>query len=453
MDSDDDPFGLADSERTQFARPVPGGRPTRPAAAAAPSPAPGSPSRPSRGAGGATAVTGTPGRGPLVEHGFGLLSTVPLLRARTPPAPPEQLRAQIEADLRVFSERAQARGLDQRLVGLGHYAICALIDDVVLNTPWGAHGTWRANSLAGALHHDAAAGEHFFDYLDQARAQPERNRPVLELMAACLALGFEGRYRLVPHGQAAIGQIRGDLLATLRRMDEEDDGALSPQWEGAAAQHVPISRRIPLWVYGSATLALLVVVYAVLAVRLGTISERLDTAVAALPPGGPVSIVRQAAAVAAAPQPAPVPRAAALEPRLRACLPEPARREPDAVAENLQGLRIRLPSAGLFASGKRRAATHRRAADRLPGRRAQDRRRPGLGGRALRQRPDPHRALPEQLGAVQGARRIGGRRRRGPLSAAGASRSPGAPNSEPVAPNTTEDGRSRNRRVEILLLR
>ena len=452
MDSDDDPFGLADSERTQFARPVPGGRPSRATAAATPSPAREAQPRPSHRAGGATAVTGTPGRGPLVEFGFGLLSMVPLLRARTPPAPPEQLRAQVEADLRVFSERAQARGLDQRLVGLGHYALCALIDDIVLNTPWGAHGTWRENSLAGALHHDAAAGEHFFDYLDQARAQPERNRPVLELMTACLALGFEGRYRLVPHGQAALGQIRGDLLATLRRMDEEDDGALSPHWEGAAAQHVPISRRIPLWVYGSATLALLVVVYATLAVRLGGISERLDTAVAALPPGGPVSIVRQAAAVAAAPQPAPVPRAAALEPRLRACLPEQTRREPDVVAENLQGLRIRLPSAGMFASGSAElqpsvepliaclAGVLRTAegrvwvvghSDNVPIRTAR-----------FPSNWELSKARAESVAAV--ARPTVGS---GRLQVAGRS------DSEPAAPNTTEDGRSRNRRVEILLLR
>ena len=264
MDSDDDPFGLADSERTQFARPVPGGRPSR--ARSRRRPVAGARSAASAVARCRAAPPPSPAR-PGVGRSWSSASACSRwcrcsARARRP-APPEQLRAQVEADLRVFSERAQARGLDQRLVGLGHYALCALIDDIVLNTPWGAHGTWRANSLAGALHHDAAAGEHFFDYLDQARAQPERNRPVLELMTACLALGFEGRYRLVPHGQAALGQIRGDLLATLRRMDEEDDGALSPHWEGAAAQHVPISRRIPLWVYGSATLALLVVVYAV----------------------------------------------------------------------------------------------------------------------------------------------------------------------------------------------
>jgi type VI secretion system protein ImpK len=452
MDSDDDPFGLMDSERTQFARPVPGGRPTRapsPLSPGAPPPPP--PRQPPRRAGGAAAVSGTPGRGPLVECAFGLLSLAPLLRARTPPAEPEQLRAQVESDLRVFSDRAQAKGLDGRLVGLGHYALCALLDDVVLNTPWGARGAWRANSLAGALHHDAAAGEHFFDYLEQAKAQPERTRPVLELMAACLALGFEGQYRIAPQGQAALQQIRTDLYSTLRRMGGGDDGELSPHWRGAAAAHVPISRRVPLWVYGSAALALLVVVYAGLAVRLGADSERLGDTVASLPPG-PVNIVRQTAALPVAPQLVAVPRAAALEPRLRACLPEPTRSRPEAVAENFQGLRIRLPSAGLFASG---SAELQPAVEPLIACLAGVLR--GAEGRItvvghtdnvpIRTARFPtnwelSKARAEAVAAV--AR---------PVVGAGRLQVAGRSDTEPVAPNATDDGRSQNRRVEVLLVR
>lgn len=264
-DRDNDPFGLTDSERTQIIRPVPGGRSNREPSAAPEAP----PSQQPRRAGGVASILGTPGRGPLMENAFGLLSLAPLLRARTPPAAPEQLRAQIEDELQSFAERAVARGLDQRVVSLGHYALCALLDDVALNTPWGAQGAWRANTLAGALHHDAAAGEHFFAYLEQASRQPERSRPALEVMAACLSLGFEGRFRIAPQGKAALQQIRSELFNTLRRLDGAADDALSPHWQGVAATHVTIVRRIPLWVFASATAAFLILVYAGLAVRLG----------------------------------------------------------------------------------------------------------------------------------------------------------------------------------------
>jgi len=443
MESDKDPFGLADSERTQIVRPVPGGRPAKglPPVREAP--------RQQRRAGSLASVMSTPGRGPLVECAFGLLSLVPLLRTPVPPAPPEQLRAQLESELRAFAELAQTRGLDQRLVALGHYALCAVFDDVVLNTPWGAHGIWRANSLAGALHHDAAAGEHFFDYLDQARQQPERSRPALELMAACLALGFEGRYRIAPQGKASLQQLRGDLYATLRRLDGADDGALSPHWRGAEAMHVPVVRRIPLWVFASATLALLAIIYAGLTMRLGATGGRLDSAVAAEPPAGPVNIVRQAAAVVHAPP--PVPRAAALEPRLRDCLPESMRSQPAAVSEDMQGLRIRLPNTGLFASGSTdlepavgsviaclanilKTATGRIMVvghtDNVP-----------ISTARFPSNWELSRARAEAVATV--VRPILGGER---VQVAGRS------DAEPVASNGTEDGRSRNRRVEILLL-
>jgi type VI secretion system protein ImpK len=444
MDVSNDPFGLLDSDLTQLARPVPGGRPARAAAPPAPPPA-----RPRYRAGGAGIVLGTPGRGPLVQCAFGLLSLVPLLRTRTPPAAPEHLRTRIEDELRAFAERAQANGIDQRLVALGHYALCALLDDVVLNTPWGAHGTWRANSLAGALHHDAAAGERFFAYLDQAMREPERSRPVLELMAACLALGFEGRYRIAPQGQAALPQLRRDLFGMLHRLDGEDDGSLSPQWRGVDATHVPVARRIPLWVFASGALAVLVLAYAALAVRLGAEAGRLDAVIAALPPSAPASIDRPAAD---APAPAPVPARAALEPRLRACLAEAGRTEPEAVSETLLGLRIRLPDAGLFASGsaKIQAAVQPRIAciaeilkgtegrvavvghtDNLPIRRP-----------AFASNWELSKARAEAVAALLR-----------PVLGAGRLQATGRADTEPLLPNDTEEGRNRNRRVEILLAR
>jgi type VI secretion system protein ImpK len=443
MSSDDDPFGLMDSDRTQFARPVPGGRPGRSAAADAPQP---STRAPLQRLGTIATVTGTPGRGPLVECAFGLLTMVPLLRARTPPAPPDQLRAQIESELGAFSERAQARGIDQRLVALGHYALCALIDDVVLNTPWGAHSSWQASSLAGALHGDAAAGEHLFDYFDQAKDQPQRNRPALELIAVCMALGFEGQYRIRPQGQFALQQIRGDLLTMLQRMDPDDGGALSAHWQGAAAAHAPIGRRVPIWVYASAALALLVLTYSAFLIRLGENGQRLGDVVAALPPAGTASIVQQAAAA-----PVAIPRPAALGPQLRACLPEAARNQPDAVTESIQGLRIRLPNAGLFASGSAelKATTRPTMLCLAQLLKAADGKILVVGHTDnipihTTRFPSNWELSKARAGAVAAVFQSVFS---GPLQVIGRG------DSETIASNATEDGRSQNRRVDIMLVK
>jgi type VI secretion system protein ImpK len=444
--SDDDPFGLNDRDRTQIARPQPGGRgPARPAGA--PAAAPHTP----LAATGAALPAGTPGRGPLVETAFGILALAPLLRSRTPPTDPETLRAQIERELARFMEAARGKGLEERVVSIGHYCLCALVDDIVLNTPWGAHGTWRSRSLAGTLHHDVAAGERFFDYLDQAKRQPERNRPILELMAACLAMGFEGRYRIVPHGQSTLQQLRAELAAILSKLDGETPAELSGHWQGVSASHVPITQRIPFWVYGAAALLFLGIVYAAFALRLGGIGERLDTLVAGLPPAGPVTIVRQAAAVPTPPPPPPA--AVAIAPELLACLPEQARAAEDAVVEDLEKVRVRLPNAGLFASGRADLepeiepvllclggildATEGQVmvlghSDNVPIRTA----RFPSNWELSKARADSVAVVLGDAMADQSRLAVEGRS-----------------DTQPVASNATPEGRARNRRVEIVLLK
>ena len=206
---------------------------------------------------------------------------------------------------------------------------------------------------------------------------------------------------------------------------------------------------MPVWVYGAALLALLVATYATYSIRLGERDEHLGTVVGALPSAAPVSIVRDAVAVQ---PPAPaLPASLALAPRARGCLPEPARSAPDSVVENLQGLRVRLPNAGLFASGSADlqpaiGATIACLADLLK----------TQAGKILvvghsdnvpinTARFPSNRVLSlARADAVAAVMR--------PLLPGRTLETLGRAEAEPLAPNANEEGRSRNRRVEILLV-
>lgn len=441
----EDPFGLNDSERTQFLRPQPGGR-------LAGEPAP---RQRTEAASGEPLPEGTPGRGPLVQAAYGILALAPRLASRTPPAEPAALRARLEGELERFNDRAHAKSTDGRQVQLGHYVLCALLDDVLLNTPWGSSGSWRGNSLAGTLHHDVAAGERFFDILEQARRDPQRSRPLLELMAACLSLGFEGRYRLAPAGGVQLAGIREGLLAQLAGLDGPLDRDLSPMWRGAEARHVPLSERIPLWVAGVAAVLLLAVVYTLFSFRLAGFTERLGPLVASLPPVTQVSLLRPqpvAAARPAAPAPPRAPIVTPLATRLRSCL-SAAGVPAQAVSEDFQKLRIRLPNAGLFGSGKADLDPRVTPLIQCLGRE--------LGGESGRLMVIGHsdnqpirtarfpsnwelsraRADAVRIVLVQGfadPARVG---------------VDGRADTEPLVPNTDEAGRASNRRVDIVLLR
>jgi len=432
----DDPFGLNDPDRTRVARPQPGGRgPGMQAASSAP-----------RAGSGAPLPEGTAGRGPLVQAAFGLLMLAPRLRSRLPPSDPAALRQRVETELARYEDRAHGRGVDSRLVRFGHYALCALIDDSVLNTPWGAHGAWKSDSLAGALHHDVAAGERFFDVLEQARRTPDRQRPLLELLAACLAMGFEGRYRLAPGGAATLGSIREDLLRQLGGREPEE---LSPHWAGVIARHVPLAERIPLWVYATGALTIAAVLYTGFHLRLGGYADRLGPLVAAMPPAPPVDIVRSGGTASAV---RPSRQVTTIGPALAECL-RAAGLSADSVSEDFQKVRVRLPSSGLFGSG--RAELNPSYLPLI-----------GCLGRALADEPgrvlvvghtdsvpirsarfpsnwELSKARAESVRAVLGQA----------LGDPGRVATDGRADTEPVASNSDDAGRALNRRVELLLLK
>ncbi len=144
MDSDNDPFGLRDSDRTEFVRPRPGGRvrdrDVSLEAGWRESPRSVPPVQNRAGTGSAL-PSGTPGMGPLVETGFGLLALAPLLRSSRPPADPAILKAQIERELARFVDALRGKKCDDRAISLGHYCLCALLDDAGTQHPLGRRRT------------------------------------------------------------------------------------------------------------------------------------------------------------------------------------------------------------------------------------------------------------------------------------------------------------------------
>jgi type VI secretion system protein ImpK len=114
------------------------------------------------------------------------------------------LRLRVMREIEAFEKRAGEAGFTADAVRAGKYALSATIDDVIQNTPWGgnagrATAWWRPFSRGSA-----ASG---FRVPAQPPTGPARYIAVLELMFLCLALGFEGMYRLDPRGPAELDRI------------------------------------------------------------------------------------------------------------------------------------------------------------------------------------------------------------------------------------------------------
>ncbi len=67
---------------------------------------------------------------------------------------------------------------------------------------------------------ERTGGVKFFQELDRAKQNPAVNLGLLELMHACLSLGFEGVYRAAG-GMGALQGLRRDLYETIRRARAE----------------------------------------------------------------------------------------------------------------------------------------------------------------------------------------------------------------------------------------
>ncbi len=437
--SQDDPFS-AGSEKTVI-RPNPGGR-----RAAAPGPMPmgvpaSPPSEPN-----APAVLPNVGLNPLASAAAPLLALAVRLRSTAAVANIEALRERVVQEIRAFERRVSGVNLPREALRGGHYAICATIDDVINNTPWGSSANWARHSMTGAFHNDVAGGDRFFEFLNHFQREPGRYGDVLELMYLCLSLGFEGRMRVAQRGASELSRVRESLYTLLRQRRGDAGRELSPNWRGLEAPHRPLSTILPAWVIGLAVAAVLVLVYIAFSYLLNSNSDTVFARFGTLPPVGQVALR------VAAPAPPPVQRDDLLQ-RLSTFLAPEIRDGLVTVSATPQTATVRLRGGDLFASGtdtvneRYRPLLARVAAalDKEPGAIAVVGHTDNVPIRSLRFPSNSQLSLAR----AEMVRNLLGRS----MTAPRAITAEGHADSDPVASNSTAEGRAANRRIEVLLTR
>ena len=391
------------------------------------------------------------GLNPLIEASAPLLQLLGRLRNTYSQPNPGDLRERAIQQIRIFEQAARDGGVPMDQLRPAHYALCASLDDVVLNTPWGSAGDWAARSLVSSFHQEVRGGERFFDLLGQLRQNPGTFLPVLELMYLCLSLGFQGRYRLSPRGPAELDRLREDLYADHRAAaDSRTDPALAPHWQGVQAPYRPARAVVPTWVLGG---------------RRAGRDRRAVRLVLHQPQRGVRRRVR-ATAWRAAPAlwrklPAP-PRCGRHHPP-QALAPGAARtcsssrrstRAWSPCSAIMQRRSCASAIRGMFPSGSASVAPgYIHLLERI-GEALKAEKGPVHGQRLYRQPADPHGAVSVELPAVRHARGGGARRSscvRWAIPAA--SRRRATPMPTRWHPTRRPDGRDQNRRIEVVLRR
>ena len=447
----DNPFSEPDDSDRTVIRPAPGGRRPPAPQAAPPSPR----AAPPMPASASAVAEGTEnlaiGDNALAAAAAPLLQLLARLRNTANPPDAGDLRERTVREIRNFEQRARDGGVPMEQLRPAHYALCASLDDVVLNTPWGGAGGWDARSLVSTFHQEVRSGERFFDLLGQMKQNPGSYLPVIELMYLCLSLGFMGRYRLSPRGPGEIDRLREETYAVIARQRQASEPELSPHWKGMDAPYRPARAVVPVWVAGAGALAVIGGLFIYVSTGLNAASDDLYQRMLAAPPMRMPTITR--AAIVVPPPPPPAPPEPTVVDRLRAFLKPEIDQGLVSVLGTASTPVVRISNRGMFPSGS--ANLQPAFAPLLE--------RIGI---ALRTEPgsvqvigytdnQPIRTVqfPSnfQLSAIraQAARAIVARTIGEPSRLVAEGRA----DADPIGANATPEGREQNRRIEIVLHR
>ena len=374
------------------------------------------------------------GLNPLVALANPLLALVPQIRSSFSHPDPAGLREMLVQQLSAFEETAAKRAIKPDTVLVARYALCTLIDEAVSSTPWGAQ--WMSSSLLVTFYRETGGGEKFFLLLNKMAEQPGANIDLLEFFYACLALGFEGRFRVVEGGRAQLEQTRERLYELIRRQRQSEDSDLSGRWKGIETKPRRLSGALVVWLTASACGVLLAAAYLGYLFSLSGQSSPVKSELAQMKVK--VALERKT----------PV---KAVVPRLSRFLADEIAKGVVAVYEDELVSVVTIPGDGLFPSGS--AAADRRYEPTF-----------ARVAQALNSVPGPVVVTghtdnkPIRTARFPSNWELSTERAKSVMKVMAPSmtdptrlRAEGLADSDPVAPNDTEDNRRKNRRVMVIL--
>jgi type IV/VI secretion system ImpK/VasF family protein len=348
----------------------------------------------------------------------------------------------IQSDLRVV--------VDEETLRRATYALAATADDVALNLPDRQADTaeWARRSLVVRFFQEAIGGDRFWRLLDEMIARPSENADLLELYHACMAAGFEGRYRVFADGKSAHQELMDRAYRALNHPRTLSQYELSPQWRGVAAPVAKVAFWTPLAIAGTGALALLVVVYIILRVILAGTGAPAMAALGAINPHEPLRLSRAAQVKA--------PPSDAQAERIRTFLAPEIEQGLVKVIEDSTTVRVQTTASGgqLFKSGSDQLAPARLGLfNRIALALNTEAGPVKVEGYTDTDKPRGDVAFPDNIALSQARAQSVASIIRAGLQDQGRVTAVGFGDTQPIASNDTPDGKAQNRRVEVVVER
>jgi type VI secretion system protein ImpK len=158
-----------------------------------------------------------------------------------------KLHKELIQEINTFQDAAKSHGYSSEYILVSRYAICATLDDIISNTPWGAQGQWESHTLLAAFNQEAINQERFFVILERLIKDPNLYIDVMEFMYICLSLGFKGHYRATEFNNNQLEQIINALYKRIRAYRGDFSKVLSPFSTKPTTPAKPTAKNMPAW--------------------------------------------------------------------------------------------------------------------------------------------------------------------------------------------------------------
>lgn len=374
-----------------------------------------------------------------------VLALLAAVRAGRVRLPMPELHRQCAAAIGRF-ERAIQPHYPEEKRQRAKYAVCATADDIAQNLPGiGTDGAeWARRSMVVTFFQENIGGDRFWQLVDDMLRVPHDNLDLIELFHACLAAGFEGRFRVMPDGRRRLHEIMTRLQGALPHVRALSQVELVPHWRGETAPVGRVGLSV-LALAGAGALALLLLVYIVLRLMLASSGDTPSTRLAALNPEARLTLSRPAAAMPAA--------ASAQASKLRRFLEPEIREGLVKVEEDAQTVRVRTTIGQLFRSGSDELEPGRETLFHRIGRAIEDEK----GGVVIEGHADNTPVatvrFPDNMALSEARAETVAKLIRSDLSDPSRVTIKGLGDTVPIASNADAAGKSQNRRVEIVVPR
>ncbi len=103
----------------------------------------------------------------------------------------EQIKSDIQQHIAEIEKCAAQEPSSREDFDLARFAIFAWVDETIMNSTWEKRNRWQGELLQRVYFQTTAAGELFFDRLNNIGLH---QRDVREVYYLCLAMGFTGRF-------------------------------------------------------------------------------------------------------------------------------------------------------------------------------------------------------------------------------------------------------------------